>query len=157
MKIAACIKRVPDTESRIKVGADGKSIDEDGVKFVMNPYDEYAVEEALRLKEQAGGGEVVVIAMGSAASQETIRTALAMGADRGVLLQTDVVSLNPTVGAKVLAAEIAGSGYDLVLFGKVAIDDSSQAIGTMVAEILGLPSVSAINHLEVTDGSAGSA
>ncbi len=95
MKIAVCIKRVPDTATRIKIGADGKSIVEDGVKFVLNPYDEYAIEEALQLKEKSGDGEVVAIAMGSAASQETIRAALAMGVDRGILLQADSVSLNP--------------------------------------------------------------
>ena len=75
MKIAVCVKRVPDTETRIKIGADGKSIDEAGVKFVLNPYDEYAIEEALQLKEKAGDAEVVAIALGTDASQETIRTA----------------------------------------------------------------------------------
>ena len=104
MKIAVCIKRVPDTETRIKIGADGKSIVEDGVKFVLNPYDEYAIEEALQLKEKSWDGEVVAIAMGSDASQETIRWALAMGGDRGILLQTDAVSVNPVTVAKVLAA-----------------------------------------------------
>src|SRR5438874_1771844 len=88
MKIAVCIKRVPDSETRVKIAADGKSLDEAGVKFILNPYDEFAVEEALRQKEKAGAGEVVVIALGPPAAQETIRTALAMGADRGVLLQT---------------------------------------------------------------------
>src|ERR1043166_682413 len=88
MKIAVCIKRVPDSETRVKIAADGKSLDEAGVKFILNPYDEFAVEEALRLKEKAGAGEVVVVALGPPAAQETIRTALAMGADRGVLLQT---------------------------------------------------------------------
>ena len=115
MKIAVCIKRVPDTATRIKIGADGKSIVEDGVKFVLNPYDEYAIEEALQLKEKSGDGEVVAIAMGSDASRETIRGALAMGADRGILLQTDSVSLNPVTVAKVLAAELDGAGYDLIL------------------------------------------
>jgi electron transfer flavoprotein beta subunit len=95
VKIAVCVKRVPDTEARIKIGADGKSIDEAGVKFVLNPYDEYAVEEALRLKEKAGAGEVAVIALGGDAAQETIRTALAMGADRGVLLKADAMPLDP--------------------------------------------------------------
>ena len=152
MKIAVCIKRVPDTETRIKIGADEKSIDEAGVKFVLNPYDEYAVEEALQLKDKAGGGEVVVVALGTAASQETIRTALAMGADRGVLLETDTVSLDPAASAKALAAELDGDGYDLILFGKLAIDDYSQAVGTMVAEWLGMASVSAIAHLEIVDG-----
>src|SRR5256885_17173901 len=89
MKIAVCIKRVPDSETRVKIAADGKSLDEagGGVKFVMNPYDEFAVEEALRRKEKAGAGEVAVICLGPAAAQETIRTALPMGADRGVLFQ----------------------------------------------------------------------
>ncbi len=150
MKIAVCVKRVPDTETRIKIGADGKSIDEAGVKFVLNPYDEYAIEEALQLNEKAGDGEVVAIALGTDASQETIRTALAMGADRGVLLQTESVSLDPVAVAKVLAAELAG--YDLVLFGKLAIDDYSQAVGTIVAELLGIASVSAVGHLEIVDG-----
>lgn len=152
MKIAVCIKRVPDTETRIKIGADGKSIDEGGVKFVLNPYDEFAVEEALQLKEKAGDGEVVAIAVGSDASQETIRTALAMGADRGVLLQTDTVSPNPVVVAKVLAAELREGAYDLILCGKFAVDDGSQAVGTIAAELLGIPSVSAVAGLEIGDG-----
>ena len=152
MKIAICIKRVPDTETRIKIGGDGKAIDEAGVKYVLNPYDEYAVEEALRLKEKAGGGEVVAVALGSDAAQETIRTALAMGADRGVLLKSPAPSLDPLVAARALAAELKDGGFDLILFGKIAIDDYSQAVGTMVAELLGLPSVSAVAHLELADG-----
>lgn len=152
MKIAVCIKRVPDTETRIKIGEDGKSIDPAGVKFVLNPYDEYAMEEALRLKEKAGSGEVVAVAMGSESSQETIRTALAMGADRGVLLQTDVTSVDPLAAARVLAAELRDGGYDLILFGKMAIDDYNHAVGVMVAELLELPCVSAIGKLELGDG-----
>lgn len=153
MKIAVCIKRVPDTETRIKVGADGRSIDEDGVKFVLNTYDEYAIEAALQLKEaDPDGAEVVAIAMGSSASQETIRTALAMGADRGVLLETDDVSVDPVANAKVLVAELADAGYDVVFFGKLAIDDYNQAVGTVVAELLGVASVSAISHLSISDG-----
>ena len=156
MKIAVCLKRVPDTESRIKIAADGKSIDEGGVKFVLNPYDEYAIEEALQLKEKAGNGEVVAIALGSSASQETIRTALAMGADRGVLLETDAVPVDPVPTGKIIAAELRGGEYDLILFGKVAIDDSNQAVGTIVAELLGIPSVSAIRHLKI-EGNSGTA
>src|SRR3989442_13050815 len=87
MKIAVCIKRVADSETRVKIAADGKSLDEAGVKFILNPYDEFAGEEALRRKEQAGAGEVVIVTGGSAAAQETIRTPLALGADRGILLQ----------------------------------------------------------------------
>ena len=104
MKIAVCIKRVPDSETRVRIASDGKSIDEAGVKFILNPYDEFAVEEALRRKEKAGGGEVVVIALGPAAAQETIRTALAMGADRGVLLQADRLPTDGLEAAKALAA-----------------------------------------------------
>src|SRR5690349_22404678 len=114
MKIAVCIKRVPDSETRVKIAADGKSIDEAGVKFVLNPYDEFAVEEALRRKEQSGSGEVVVIALGPAAAQETIRTALAMGADRGILLQTQVPSPDGLETAKALAAELKDGGFDLI-------------------------------------------
>jgi electron transfer flavoprotein beta subunit len=152
VKIAVCIKRVPDTETRIRIGADGKSIDQSGVKFVLNPYDEIAIEEALQLKEKSGDGEVVAIALGTEESQETIRTALAMGADRGILLQTDVAPVNPVTVAKALAAELDGAGYDLILFGKVSVDDGSQAVGTVVSELLGLPSVSAIGGLETADG-----
>ena len=151
MKLAVCVKRVPDSEARIKIGADSKSIDGTGVKFVLNPYDEYAVEEALKLKEAAGSGEVVVISVGADAAQETIRTALAMGADRGVLLKSDTLPLDPLPVPQSLAAELKDGGYDVVLFGKMAIDDSSQAVGTMVAELLELPCVSAVAHLEIAD------
>ena len=123
MKIAVCIKRTPDTETRIKISGDGKSIDEAGVKFVLNPYDEYAVEEALQLKERVGSGEVVIVSVGGDSSQETIRTALAMGADRGVLLKPDSASIDPLPVAKALADELRGGEYDVVLFGKLAIDD----------------------------------
>jgi electron transfer flavoprotein beta subunit len=152
VKIAVCVKRVPDSETRIKIGPDGKSIDESGVKFVLNPYDEFAVEEALKLKEAAGEGEVVVVSLGNEASQETMRTALAMGADRGVLLKTDERSVDPLGAARALAAELGEGGYDLILFGKVASDDSSQAVGTMTAELMGIPSVSAIGQLTISDG-----
>src|SRR3979490_2120124 len=123
MKIAVCIKRVPDSETRVKIAADGKSLDEAGVKFVLNPYDEFAVEEGLRRKEKAGAGEVAVLCLGPAAAQETIRTALAMGADRGGLLQSAAVPADGYVTARALAAELQGGGWDLILFGKMAIDD----------------------------------
>ncbi len=147
MKIAVCVKRTPDTETRVKVGADGRSIDETGVKFVLNPFDEYAMEEALTRKDEAGGGEVVVVSLGTDASQETIRTALAMGADRGVLLRTDQHTLDPLPIARALATELGTGGYDLILFGKLAIDDASHAVGTMVAELLGVPCVTSVAHL----------
>src|SRR6059036_3390316 len=152
MKIAVCIKRVPDSGTRVKIASDGKSLDEAGVKFILNPYDEFAVEEALRRKEQAGAGEVVIVSVGPAAAQETIRTALAMGADRGVLLQTDAIPADGFVTAQALAAELHGGAWDLILFGKMAIDDYNQQVGPMAAELLGLPCVTAVAHLEIDGG-----
>lgn len=152
MKIAVCVKRVPDTEARIKVGGDGKSIEEGGVKFVLNPFDEYAVEEAIKLKEASDGGEVVVVSLGSDANQETMRTALAMGADRGILLKADVPDPDTLAVAKALSAELKDGGYDLILFGKLAVDDGCHAVGAMVAELMELPCVSAISSLEIGDG-----
>jgi electron transfer flavoprotein beta subunit len=156
VKIAVCIKRVPDTESRIKPSSDGKSLDEAGVKFILNPYDEFAVEEALQRKEKAGSGEVVVYALGPAVTQETIRTALAMGADRGVLLQTDKIPADGFEVAKALAAELKGAGHDLILFGKMAIDDYNQQVGPMVAQLLDVACVTAVSHLTI-DGTSGTA
>src|SRR6266496_2747977 len=152
MKIAVCIKRVPDSETRVKIASDGKSLDEAGVKFILNPYDEFAVEEALRRKEQAGAGEVVIVALGPAAAQETIRTALAMGADRGVLLQVEKIPADGLEVAKALAAELKDGGYDLILFGKMAIDDYNHQVGPMAAELLGLPCVTAVAHLDIAGG-----
>jgi electron transfer flavoprotein beta subunit len=152
VRIAVCLKRVPDTTTRIVIGPDGKSIDENGVKFVPNPYDEYALEEALKLKEAAGAGETVVYSLGGDAAQETIRTALAMGIDRGVLLQTA-----PTVDglevARALSAELKGGTYDLILFGKLAVDDYNHQVGPMVADLLGMPCVTAVAHLTLAGGS----
>jgi electron transfer flavoprotein beta subunit len=152
VKIAVCIKRVPDTETRVRIAADGGSIDESGVKFIVNPYDEYGIEEALQRRDKAGGGEVVVIALGPDAAQETIRSALAMGADRGVLLKADKMPADALAVARALAAELKDGGYDLVLFGKMAVDDYHQAVGPMVAEILGVPCVTAISKLELDGG-----
>ncbi len=151
MKIAVCLKRVPDTTAKIVVGGDGKSIDEAGVKFVPNPYDEYALEAAIALKEKAGAGETVVISVGGDSSQETIRTALAMGIDRGVLIQ-GAGSADGLEVAKALAAEIGAGGYDLVLFGKLAVDDYNHQVGVMVGELLGLPVISAVSALTVENG-----
>ncbi len=151
MKIAVCIKRVPDSETRVKIAADGKSLDEAGVKFVLNPYDEFAVEEALRRKDT---GEVAVFCLGPAAAQETIRTALAMGADRGVLLQADKIPTDPFEAAKVIAAELKSTTWDLILFGRMAIDDYNHQVGPLVAELLGLPCVTAVSHLDI-EGTKG--
>ena len=152
MKIAVCIKRVPVMDVRFKIGADGASIDEAGLKYDVNDFDLWAVEAALRLKESAGQGEVVVIALGPDAVQEQIRKTLSMGADRGVQLKADKAGVDTLVIARALAAELKDGGWDLILFGRVAIDTADQSVGPMVAELLGLPCVSAISSLEIANG-----
>jgi electron transfer flavoprotein beta subunit len=150
LKIAVCLKQVPSTDTRVKVSADGRRLDPTGVTFVINPYDEYALEEGLRLKE-AHGGEVVVYSVGGAGVASAIRNALAMGADGGVLLKTDD-ELDALGAARLLAAELEGRGHDLILFGKQAVDDDSGQVGAMVAELLRLPCATVVVKLEL-DGS----
>jgi electron transfer flavoprotein beta subunit len=151
VKIAVCLKRVPDTTTKISIAADGKSIEESGVKFIPNPYDEFALEEAIKLKETAGAGETVVVSLGGDVAQETIRTALAMGIDRGVLLQSPG-SADGLEVAKALATELKAGGFDLILFGKMAVDDYNHQVGVMTAELMGLPCITAVAHLKVSGG-----
>jgi electron transfer flavoprotein beta subunit len=139
-------------EMRFKIAADGASVDETGLKFDMGDFDGYAVEVALRLKETAGQGEVTVISLGPDVVQETLRKALAMGADRAVQLKADAVPFDGLAIARALAAELRDGGYDLILFGKVALDSSNQTVGPMTAELLDLPCVSAASKLEIADG-----
>lgn len=151
MKIAVCLKRVPDTTAKIVIGSDGVSIDEAGVKFVPNPFDEFAIEAAIALKEATGAGETVVYSLGGDAAQETIRTALAMGVDRGMLLQGRGSPDGMEV-AKALAAELKDQGFDLILFGKLAVDDYNYQVGPMTAELLGLPCITALAQVKIADG-----
>jgi electron transfer flavoprotein beta subunit len=134
-----CVKQVPDTETRVKVAADGRNLDPAGVTWVLNPYDEYAVEQALRVREQQGGGEVVAITVGGAAAQTTLRNVLALGADRAIHLRTDLSAPDPLAVARSLAAEIRLLSPDLVWLGKQAVDDDQAQVGPMLAEFLGLP------------------
>ncbi len=143
MKSIVCVKRVPDTEARIRIAGDQSGIESAGVKFVLNPYDEFAMEAALRQKEGAGGGEVTAISVGAPEAAEALRTCLAMGADGAVLLRAAGIRGGLPV-ARALAEEIRGRDFDLVLFGMKAVDDDLQAVGPMVAEILGLPAASAV-------------
>jgi electron transfer flavoprotein beta subunit len=152
VKIAVCIKRVIDMETRFRVAGDGASIDEAGAKYDVNDFDMYAIEAALQLREKAGAGEVTVVSLGPVAAQEQIRKALSMGADRGIHLAADKVPPDGFAIATALAAELRGGGYDLVLFGKMAIDSSSQAVGAMVAELLDMPLVTAVSGLDVAGG-----
>ncbi len=147
MKIIVCVKRVPDTETRIRVGADGTSIDPSGVKYVVSPYDEFAVEAALRLKESAGEGEVVTLSFGEEAGQDILRTTLAMGADRAILLKGEVTS-DGLATAKTLAAELEGEDAPLVLLGVKAADDDQQQVGPMLATLLDRPCVTAVSSFE---------
>ncbi|MHC4392816.1 MAG: electron transfer flavoprotein subunit beta/FixA family protein [Planctomycetota bacterium] len=156
MNVAVLIKRVPDTAANIKVAGGGKSIDPSGVQYVLNPYDEYAVEAGLQLKEKAGAGSVVVLCLGPKEAQSTIRTALAMGADSGVHVQCDEELLDTSATARTLAAEIGklDPKPDMVLAGRMSVDGQSFAVGTMVATLLDLPLVTDITKLEVEGGSA---
>jgi electron transfer flavoprotein beta subunit len=152
VKIAVCVKRVPDMDVRFKIASDGASLDETGVKFDLNDFDAWAVEAALQLKEKAGSGEVVVLSLGPNAVQETIRKALSMGADRGIHLQADRIPFDGFAIASALAAELKDGGYDLILFGKLSPDSSNGVTGTIVAELLDMACVSAISRLEIADG-----
>ncbi len=148
MNIIVCIKRVPDTESQIGVAPDGASVDTEGIKFILNPYDEFAVEEALRLREASGEGTVTLMTLGGEESKENLRTGLAMGADAAVLLRGRP-SVDGLGTAEKLAEAIRGREYDLILFGKQAIDDDNAQVPSMVAELLDLPCVNVVVRLDV--------
>jgi electron transfer flavoprotein beta subunit len=150
MKIVVCVNHVPDTETKVKVGADGKSIDAAGVNFMLNPYDEIGVEEGLRTK-QALGGEVTVVSCGGDANKETLRKALAMGCDKAVLLKDDTVRDSFAV-AHALAAYVKESGAEIVFCGKQSIDHDNAQIGGLLAEMLGWSSVSVAVKMEIKDG-----
>jgi electron transfer flavoprotein beta subunit len=152
VKIAVCIKRVPDMEGRFKIAGDGASVDETGAKFDISDFDAYAVEEALKLNEQAGEGEVVVISLGPDTVQETLRKALSLGATRAVQLKTDTVPFDSLAIARALAGELGSGGYDLIFFGKMALDSSNGVVGAMAAELLGLPYVTAVSQLDIANG-----
>lgn len=150
MNIVVCINHVPDTETKIRVGSDGMSIDRTGVNHMLSPYDEVAVEEALRIREKFKG-EVIVMSLGPDSHKETLRKALAMGVDKAVLLKDDSVRDSFAV-ASALADEIRQISPDVILFGKQSIDYDSAQVGTLVAGMLGLPSVAVVVKLEIQDG-----
>ncbi len=149
MNIIVCLKQVPDTESQIKIGPDGTSIVTDDVKWVMNPYDEYGVEEALRLKEKHGG-EVTVVGLGPKRVTESIRTALAMGADKGILVSDDALEGSDALGtAKAIAAAIKDLEADIIFTGQRGVDDDQGLVGAAIAELLNIPQLSLIVKVEV--------
>ena len=152
LKIAVCLKRVPEMELRFSIAADRKSLDQSGLKYEISDFDGYALEVGLQLVERAGSGEVVALCLGPDGVQETLRKALAMGATRAVQLKADEVPWDGLAVATALAAELKGGGYDLILFGRMATDTASGAVGPMTAQLLDLPSVTAISHLDLADG-----
>lgn len=150
MNIAVCIKQVPATESKIRPSADGKDIDRTGLSYVVNPYDEFGVEEGLKVKEQCGEGTVTVITLGPEKAQEALRTCLAMGADEAIHIKDEALDGGDSYSvAFVLAEALKKGSYDLIFFGKQAIDDDSGAVGIQVAEMMALSHVAVINKLEV--------
>ncbi len=155
MKIAVCVKQVPDSETRINLAAPAAQLDESGFTRVLNPYDAYAVEEAVKIKEAGGEVEITAITIGPATVMETIKKdCLAVGCDKAVIITDPALDgADESALANVLVAALKRDSFDLILFGIKAIDDDSGQIGIMVADKLGLPHVSTITALEMGDGS----
>jgi electron transfer flavoprotein beta subunit len=149
VNIVACVKQVPDTEALIKVKPDGSGIEETGIKWVMNPYDEFGVEEALKLKEKFGG-DVTIVCVGPARALETIRTALAMGADKGIHINDPALEGADAYNiAAALAAAIKGIPHDIIFCGQRAIDDDAGQVGSVLAEFLSIPQITFVTKLDV--------
>jgi electron transfer flavoprotein beta subunit len=153
MKLLVPVKRVVDYNVKVRVKADGTGVETANVKMSMNPFDEIAVEEAVRLKEKGVATEIIAVSAGPAAAQEQIRTALAMGADRGVLVEHDGV-LEPLAVAKILKALVEREQPGLVIMGKQAIDDDMNATGQMLAALLGWSQGTFASKVEIADGTA---
>lgn len=151
MNSVVCIAHVPDTESRIKIAADGRKVDEAGLKFIVSPYDEFALEEAIRLKEKSGG-DVTVVTFGPDRAQQGLREALARGATKALHVKGDVSDADALGIAKVLAAAIQSVPHDVVFFGKQGVGTDNGLVGPMVAELLGYPQVNVVTHMDVADG-----
>jgi electron transfer flavoprotein beta subunit len=153
MKVLVPVKRVLDYNLKVKVKADGSGVDLSNLKMSMNPFDEIGVEEAVRLKEKGVATEIVAVSIGPDQAQETLRTALAMGADRGVLVKADG-DVEPLDVAKILTGVVAAESPQLVILGKQAIDDDSNQTGQMLAALLDWPQATFASKLEIKDGKA---
>jgi len=151
MKVLVAVKRVVDYNVKVRVKADGSGVETANVKMSMNPFDEIGVEEALRLKEKGKATEVVAVSIGPTVCQETIRTALAMGADRGILVEAPA-EVEPLAVAKLLKAVAAKEAPGLVILGKQAIDDDSNQTGQMLAALLGWPQATFASKVEIAEG-----
>lgn len=150
MKIGVLLKQTPDTETKIKIKPDASGIDEGDIKWVINPYDEYAVEEALRLKDAAGGGEVVIVTAGIKRATEAMRQALAMGADRGIRMDTEGIELDSYTLSIILSKAITQENFDIVFAGKQAVDDDCVQVAHGVATLLDWPCVWPCEHYELS-------
>jgi electron transfer flavoprotein beta subunit len=156
MKILVMVKQVPDTATQVKIGSDGKQIDTTGITWIVSPYDEFAVEEALRIKEKRGQGEVVAVSLGPDRAKEALRSTLAMGCDRAIHVNDPALAAADTLtAARALAAVVKQEAPQLVLCGRQAIDDDMGAVGVQLAEVLGWPCASWIME-EVVDADAKS-
>ena len=150
MKVLVTVKRVPDPETTIRVKSDGSGIETDNIKYVINPFDEIALEEALRIKEKLGSGEVVLVSIGASVVTEQLRTGLAMGADRAILVGCDQ-DLDSLAIARVLAKIVEEESPQLVLMGKQAIDDDANQAGQMLAALLGWPQATFASEVVLSD------
>jgi electron transfer flavoprotein beta subunit len=153
MKILVCIKHVPDTEAKLKIAPDGKSPDLSGVKMIISPFDEYALEEALLIREAGGAAEVVVLGMGDESSQGSLRQALAMGADRAVHVLDPACALaDPLSRARLLAAAIRDEAPELTFTGKIGVGDDEGQVGPMLGELLDQPHAGGVTELAAASG-----
>ena len=149
MNIAVCVKQVPDTETKIKISDDKRQIDESDINFILNPYDEFAVEEAIKTKE-AFGGEITIISLGPDRITATIRSALAMGAEKAIHIKVDKTPADPGVTATALAGVLKEGNFDMIFMGKQAIDDDNAQVTPMVSELLDIPAVNVVTKLEIS-------
>jgi electron transfer flavoprotein beta subunit len=150
VNVIVCLKQVPDTETKIKVAPGGLDIVREGVNYQVSPYDEFAIEEALRLRERFGGGQVTLVTLGPQKAEEALRFGLSMGADRAIHVKDEaLLGGDPLGAAAVLAAAVTPEPFDLILTGKLAIDDYQEQMGALLAERLSLPSVALVTKLEV--------
>jgi len=155
VNIITCIKRVPSTETNVRVGSDNKSLETSGVEYILSPFDEIALEESLRIKEKLGAGDVTAITVGTPDAATTLRTCLAMGADKAIHIKdADAFKRDPFAIASALASVIKTIPYNLILCGKQSVDDDNSQVGQMLARLLNIPFVSLITKLEISGTNA---
>jgi electron transfer flavoprotein beta subunit len=150
VNIAVCVKQVPDTETKVKISDEKKQIVESEINFILNPYDEFAVEEGIKIKE-AHGGEVTIISLGPDRVTSAIRSALAMGADKAIHIKAAENPVDPKVISSALAQILSAGNYDIILLGKQAIDDDNAQVASMLSELMNIPAITVITKLEIAN------